>query len=213
LQNILELNGAERFIPGAGTSEITEYTLGKVVVPGIKTKDGRILQSPLVELNGRADPASEENTRFALENMASIDKAIGTINEQAQDIDKKISGIFTNHRYIKDNYKKTLRDIVEVYIFALLLKNSPEEYVQPFRSKLKEIIDARGIEIWAPEIGKPAPDGCEKTPAEPGSSYPPGTVTIVHTPGFRLKEGERYETIAKPQISVVPDNYEVKKEA
>ena len=97
-------------------------------------------------------------------------------------------------------------DIVNIYEFASSLSKVPDEYINPFKSKIKEALEAQGIEEWFPDIGKSVPDGCTKKPASEDYNYPAGTVVKVLSPGFRKKAGEGYELIKAPLVLVVSEN-------
>ena len=120
------------------------------------------------------------------------------------EIEKNITSIFHIHRELRDAHIKTLKDIVDVYVFSTMLKEVPEEskeYVEAFKVKLEEVLERCGIEKWEPRIGDVAPDGCKKRPASGDyPSYPEGTVVKVISPGFRTREGL---IIEPPLVEVV----------
>jgi len=120
------------------------------------------------------------------------------------EIEKNITSIFHIHRELRDTHIKTLKDIVDVYVFSTMLKEVPEEskeYVEAFKVKLEEVLERCGIEKWEPRIGDVAPDGCKKRPASGDyPSYPEGTVVKVISPGFRTREGL---IIEPPLVEVV----------
>ena len=145
------------------------------------------------------------------EKWGSIFAAFKNINKEVSSIEQNLSSTYHIHRQLKDRVGKILPDVVDVYEFARDWSEAPEEYTEPFKAKLWEALKRGGVEEWSPEIGKQAPEGCNKIPATKDYPYPEGTVAEVLSPGFRIKEEGDFLVIKKPDIIVVP--YNEKKES
>lgn len=131
--------------------------------------------------------------------LTALDEASKKISET----EREVSSTFHIHRELKEKYGKILEDVIDNYEFAVGWTDAPEEYIEPFRAKIWEALKRQGIEIWEPEIGKPVPENCEKKPASEDYPYPPGCVAKVHSLGFRIKEGEKFNVIKLPLVEVV----------
>lgn len=139
------------------------------------------------------------------EKWRPIFTGLDNIGKEASEIEKNIYTIFDIHRQLKDTYKKTLEGIGGIYEYTMMLKEVPEEYVEPFRAQLWEVLERCGCEKWEPERGKPAPDGCIKKPASEEYPYPEGAVAKVLSPGVRTRGGEII--IVRPLVEVVTKTF------
>ncbi len=133
--------------------------------------------------------------------LTALDEAGKKISET----EREVSSTFHIHRELKEKYGKILEDVINNYEFAVGWTDAPEEYIEPFRAKIWEALKRQGIERWEPEIGKPAPENCEKKPASKDYPYPPGCVTQVLSPGFRIKEGGKFNVVKPPLVEVVSE--------
>lgn len=138
------------------------------------------------------------------EKWSPIFTGLNNIGREASEIEKNISNIYHIHMQLKDRYNKTLKEVIDIYSFAMMLNEVPDEYVEPFRAKLREVFRGCGVEEWSPKEGEPAPDGCNKKPASEEYPYPEGAVAKVHSPGFRTMEGQ---IIVPPLVEVVIKTY------
>lgn len=145
----------------------------------------------------------EDKTFNAVEQWGPIFSSLEKINGEVSDANKSISGTYHIHRRLQEKYARLTAETIEIYDFAKEWSDAPHEYTEPFKAKLKEVLDKQGIEEWIPEIGKLSPDGCKKTPAaKKEDQYPQGTVMEVLSPGFRIKENEEYKVVKSPLVVV-----------
>lgn len=123
---------------------------------------------------------------------------VETIQNAVTGISRDLSATFRANQQLKDQAMHIAEELISLYRSVDAL-NSPA--TQALKMHLGRVLNKAGVEIWAPLVGEPAPEGCEQRP-DLESSAQGGTVTAILQPGFRMRQDKESVVLVKPVVSV-----------
>jgi len=136
----------------------------------------------------------------------SLFSSCAQAKEDISDVQHHLADTYQSHQQLKEKSNLFLNDMAELYEFVHRWKEAPAEYLDPIKAKLGDAFDRQGITEWVPEAGVPAPEGCEKYPAQADTSFPVGSVVEVLSPGLRITQSDGDdEVIKRPLVTVVTE--------
>ncbi len=133
------------------------------------------------------------------EKWSPVFTALENMGKEIEKLQKDLSGNYRVLERYKEDFKKAVLEMFNLYENVKKLKEIPKENVNAFKITLKETVENLGVEEWEPEIGKPVPEGCEQELATEETPYPEGTVVKVLSPGYRITN---VMLIKKPRVLV-----------
>ena len=138
-----------------------------------------------------------------LAGRASQNSGVKKFKKAMKDKDNELSELYLTKQKTKAQYQGLLSDVADIYLFARGWTEAPPELIEPFQCKLQETLASQDVEEFSPEIGKKAPDGCQKEPADAKVSGKSGTVVEVLEIGLKLKKQNLI--LKKPIVKVIPE--------
>jgi len=116
----------------------------------------------------------ENDWRAAFQDATILSNAPRQLEEARNRMISQLGRIYEIYERLGRRYDSLLLGVIEMVSFCDGLKASEE--IQAIHRQLLNLLDEHGVTPWSPQVGKPAPDGCERMATVPSRDLPPGYV-------------------------------------